>query len=356
MNSNRPIMLGVVGDSATGKTTVTDGLVTLIGADRVTHICTDDYHRYDRVERDIHNITALHPDCNYLDILEFHLEHLAKNEPILKPVYDHSTGTCTRPVYVQPRDLVMIEGLLGFYSEKMRRLYDVMIYLDPDERLRRMWKVRRDSAKRGYTPSQVLEQIAKRASDSRQFIRPQRQYADIVIQFYVPPNRTLEEVGANLNVRLILRPTIPHPDLGYLWTSDRRSGIRLEQYYDEHHILVDVLEIDGNVSNHEAAALERAIWHHLPELHPLRADQFGDYEDRTVVRHSNPLALTQLLLTFHVLRQQHTGRSDVSPPPPLPDPIIGPDSWLLLHLSLMWCWLLASICSYIGAAHDSSLS
>ena len=47
----RPTILGVVGDSAAGKTTLTRGLVRILGEDKVTHVCTDDYHRYDRTER-----------------------------------------------------------------------------------------------------------------------------------------------------------------------------------------------------------------------------------------------------------------------------------------------------------------
>jgi phosphoribulokinase len=67
---------------------------------------------------------------------------------------------------------------------------------------------------------------------------------------------------------------------------------------------VDILEIDGHVSPSHAVELEQAIWQHLPDLPPLRADQFGHfYDDEMKVRHSDPLALTQLLLTYHLLRQ-----------------------------------------------------
>jgi len=65
---------------------------------------------------------------------------------------------------------------------------------------------------------------------------------------------------------------------------------------------VDFLEVDGNVSREDASALENAIWKHLPDLRPLRSDQFGAYLYGTEVRHSDPLALTQLLITYHLLR------------------------------------------------------
>ncbi len=72
----RPIILGVVGDSAAGKTTLTRGLVRVLGEDNVTHVCIDDYHRYDRRQRAERNITPLHPDCNYMDIMAQHLAHI----------------------------------------------------------------------------------------------------------------------------------------------------------------------------------------------------------------------------------------------------------------------------------------
>ena len=93
----RPVMLGIVGDSGSGKTTITRGLVRVLGADQITHFCTDDYHRYDRRQRAERNITPLHPDCNHLDILAQHLGHLRNGERIMKPVYQHTDGTFGPP-------------------------------------------------------------------------------------------------------------------------------------------------------------------------------------------------------------------------------------------------------------------
>ena len=114
-------------------------------------ICTDDYHKYDRRERARAGITALHPDCNYLDILELQLERLHYGQPILKPVYDHSTGMLVGPNNLRPREFVIVEGLLGFHTAVMRQFYDVKVFLQPPEELRRVWKIKRDTTKRGYT-------------------------------------------------------------------------------------------------------------------------------------------------------------------------------------------------------------
>ena len=156
MNKQRPIILAIVGDSAAGKSTLTNGLIKILGEERVTAICTDDYHKYDRSERAQMKITPLNPDCNYLDVLELHMERLHYGQPFLKPVYEHATGTLVRPEYIRPREFVIVEGLLGFHSPVMRQFYDVKVFLDPPEDLRAAWKIKRDTAKRGYTREQVL--------------------------------------------------------------------------------------------------------------------------------------------------------------------------------------------------------
>jgi phosphoribulokinase len=302
VTGRRPVLLGIIGDSAAGKTTLTQGLINLLGPDSVTHMCTDDYHKYDRVERAARNITALHPDCNYLDILELQLERLHYGQPILKPVYEHSTGTLIRPEYLSPREVVIVEGLLGFHTPVMRQFYDIKVYLDPPEDLRRVWKIKRDTTKRGYSVDQVLRELEKREADSQNFIRTQREHADIVVQFYPPNGVPAEEANGHLNVRLILRPTIPHPDMTYLAEKQSQdAGIRLVLGRDAGRP-VDILDIDGSVTPDQAAYLEETIWRHLPGVDPIGADQFGVYQDRGVVRHSDPLALTQLLLTYHLLR------------------------------------------------------
>ena len=303
MQGQRPIILGIVGDSAAGKTTLAGGLVKLLGQERVTHICSDDYHKYDRHERAEHNITALHPDCNYVDIMELHLERLHYGQPILKPVYDHSNGALVRPEYVRARDFVIVEGLLGSHTAVMRQFYDVKVFLNPPESLRHVWKIKRDTAKRGYTREQVLDELIKREPDSRDFIRPQREFADIVVEFYPSEGVAPEAANGHLNVRLILRPTIHHPDLSYLFEdAESGSGIRMTLGRDSGKP-VDILEIDGQVTPEDAARLEKTILERLPDVQPLPADQFGEYQDQGVVRHSDPLAITQLLLTYHLLRE-----------------------------------------------------
>jgi len=206
----RPIILGVVGDSASGKTTITKGLVEILGKDAVTHIGTDDYHKYDRSERSENGLTPLNPECNYMDIISQHVHHLRNGEPILKPVYQHHDGTFGRPTYVSPKRFVVIEGLLGYHTKELASAYDVRVYLAPPEEMRREWKLKRDSTKRGYTEQQVLDDLARREPDSAAFIRPQEQMADLVVSFR--PGKPEADVD-HLDAVLTMRSSLPHPDL-----------------------------------------------------------------------------------------------------------------------------------------------
>jgi len=296
--SHRPIMLGVVGDSAAGKTTITAGIAKSIGADDATVICVDDYHRYNREQRKTLDITALHPDCNYIDIMEQHLRALAEGEPILKPIYNHATGDFEAPEYVKPKRFVIVEGLLAFHTQRLRDAFHVKVYLDPPEELRRQWKIKRDCTKRGYKESQVLAELEKREQDSAAYIRPQKQWADMVVRFYHDSPTKSEQLG----VHITMRPTLPHPDLSGVIgkSSGGQPVVKLSVGHDVGR-LTEFLDIDGSLSDQQAGLIEDAIWSQQPALQHLRADESGAFVDGTVSKRSNPLALSQLLIAYHLL-------------------------------------------------------
>lgn len=306
--SNRPIILGIVGDSAAGKTTLTRGIANILGEDDVTVICTDDYHRYDRQQRAEKKISALHPDCNYLDIIQQHLGLLRTGQPILKPIYNHSTGGFDAPEYIEPKKYVIVEGLLGYSTRAARDSYDVKAYLAPPESLRAAWKIKRDTGKRGYNKEQVLEQLRNREADSEAFIRPQRQWADLVVTFY-PPSEEPNPNDLLLNVRLILRPTLPHPDLTDILNpegSHLGEAIRLDLSRDMGKP-VDVLEIDGHATQQQVMELERILCNEVPHLGQFCSLQGNEDIGKIVgttgeILQSYPLALTQLLITYHMLK------------------------------------------------------
>jgi phosphoribulokinase len=291
---HRPVMLAIAGDSAAGKTTITSGLVRALGAERCTAVCVDDYHRYDRAERANLAFTALHPDCNYVDIMEQQLQLLATGHPILKPVYDHHTGELTRPEYVEPRRFVIVEGLLPLHTKLAAACFDVTVYLNPPEPIRREWKIRRDTAQRGYTRRQVLAELGRREAESQAFIRPQRRRADIVVRF-APVSWRRDPPGTPLSAELLLRPTIRHPDLsGILAGGCQSMHVKLTR--DEDGRPVDALHIHGYAPREDSRMLEKAIWTGLGEGTEVPAflGELGHGQ------RSEPLAVTQLLLLYHL--------------------------------------------------------
>jgi phosphoribulokinase len=296
---DHPIILGIVGDSASGKTTLSAGVAQILGEDRCTVICTDEYHRFDRRERDANGLSAIDPRANYLDILEQALRHLREGDPILKPVYDHSDGTFGRPEYVKPKDFVIAEGLLGYTTRAMRDCYDVKIYLDPDDELRVKWKIHRDTTKRGYRRDEVLASLERRRMDSPKYMHPQRTFADIVIRFQAPQEANGSDT--QLDVRHILRPTLPHPDFTPLFDGSSNAGLHLELARDRDGKPVDVLDINGSISDERAERIEDLLWNLIPEAGHLR-DQVGRIDVANGARRSHPLALTQLLVGYHAVK------------------------------------------------------
>lgn len=306
--THRPIILGIVGDSAAGKTTLTRGIAQILSEENVTVICTDDYHRYDRQQRAEMGISALHPDCNYLDIMQQHMSLLRSGQAILKPIYNHSTGNFDPPEYIKPSKYVIVEGLLGYSTPGMRDSYDVKVYLAPPETLRTAWKIKRDTSKRGYTDEQVLEQLRKREPDSEAYIRPQRQWADVIVTFYPSENET-QQSDLVLNVQLVLRPTIPHPDFSVILNpqgSHLGEAIRLELDRDMGKP-VDVLQVDGRATVEQVRELERILCNEVPYLGQFCSLE-GNHNIGSVTGttgenlSSYPLALTQLLITYHMLK------------------------------------------------------
>jgi phosphoribulokinase len=340
--STRPIMLAIAGDSAAGKTTITKGLVEALGPERITSICVDDYHRYDRIERKEKPFTPLHPECNYIEIMEQHLQLLAMGNPILKPVYNHKEGTLDRPVLVEPREFVIIEGLLPLHSRLSRACFDATVYLDPPEPVRFQWKVKRDTSKRGYKPEEVKKDLAKREVESAAFIRPQRANADIVVRFSpiegrdempeglshafqpAPPKveaaddpdayredmakgfeeswAAMEEwEAANptpLSATLLLRPTISHPSLNRILTDDHREAMHLKLLRDEFDKPVDALHIHSYARRETTKEVEEAIWKELG-VNEAVPESLGTIEKGT---RSEPLAITQLILLYHMFQ------------------------------------------------------
>ena len=295
-DGGRPMLLGLAGDSASGKSTLSRGVAYVLGARRVARVCTDDYHRFDRSERARLGVTPLDPATNRMDLLGEHLRALAAGRPVTKPTYDHRTGTFGDDESVEPGEIVIVEGLLPLADRGTRDAIDVAVFLEPDESLRRRWKLERDVFDRGYSAREVVEEIGRRERDASTYVLPQRAFADIVVSFHRRSDAPDDE---HLSARLTVRPTLPYPDLRELIGSlhgDGRAPIRWTTGTGGNGP-VSVLDVDGDCPPDLGAEIERVLWSALRPDDRLHRERLGIVRTPGLPeRRSEALALTQLLI------------------------------------------------------------
>jgi len=178
--SRKPFVIGVAGDSGSGKDTFANAITGLFGTHSVAAISGDDYHLWDRHQPMWQVMTHINPAANDLESFAKNLISLTDGRAIQASHYDHDTGKMSRPFTVQSNDIIISSGLHALYLPILRECYDLSIYLDIDESLRTYFKVQRDVNKRGYTIERVLDALEKRKPDSEKFIKPQAAFADLI--------------------------------------------------------------------------------------------------------------------------------------------------------------------------------
>ena len=227
---DHPIILGIVGDSALGKTTLSAGVAQILGEEHCSVFCTDDYHRYTRQERNDAGLSALDPRANYIDVLEQHLRLLRRGEAVLKPVYCHADGTLGRPKYFKPTEFVIAEGLLGYTTGPCGLLRREDLSRSGGRSPDQMEDPSRYDASAATAWRKWFPRLERRKQDSPNFIHPQRTFADIVIRFLSPKGANGSDT--QLDVRHLLRPTLPHPDFTPLFDGSSNAGLHLELVRD----------------------------------------------------------------------------------------------------------------------------
>lgn len=179
-------VLGIVGDSGSGKNTVADSVANLLGPARTTDVRLDDYHRFTREERNDKRLTALNPVVHNLALMQEHLRLLRQGRPIRNRSYLHTNGSFGPIRTITPSDIVLVTGLLGFPTRELRNLYDLAVFLQPEPELLFRWKLRRDVRFRGYTEADVLKIIARHLLDSKEYVLPQAERAHLLVHYELP--------------------------------------------------------------------------------------------------------------------------------------------------------------------------
>lgn len=197
------LAIGIGGDSGSGKTTLLEDMQSLLNNNLII-LEGDGDHKWERGDDHWNNVTHLNPKANYLhkqiaDILKLkNMQHIYRSD------YNHSTGKFDNPVKIEPQQFVVLAGLHPFYLPKMRKTLDFKIYLAPDEKLREYWKVIRDTELRGYSIDEVLQSMRSRMDDAEKYIKPQINFADLIINYFPIDSINFDSLKGN-NIRLGLR-------------------------------------------------------------------------------------------------------------------------------------------------------
>jgi len=202
--SRKPFVIGVAGDSGAGKDTFSDAIKGLFGAHSVATLSGDDYHLWDRKKPMWQVMTPLNPMANDLESYGNDMVALTDGKTIKSRHYDHQTGKMSKPTRSISNDVVIASGLHALYLPIFRSCYNLSVYLDIDESLRRHFKLRRDVQQRGHSAEHVLATFEKREADSVRFIRPQAAHADLLLSLQPIHSRVLADLDDTHPLRLKL--------------------------------------------------------------------------------------------------------------------------------------------------------
>lgn len=182
---NRPFVIGVAGGTCSGKTTVAERLVALVGTERLALIRQDAYY-VDRTHQPFDERARAnydHPDAFDWDLMNRQLSSLLAGETIALPVYDYADHNRSKDVVmVAPAPIVVFEGILALYDATLRELFDLSVFVDTDPDVRLIRRLQRDVRDRGRTPDSIMNQYMTTVRPSHiQFIEPSKRYADVII-------------------------------------------------------------------------------------------------------------------------------------------------------------------------------
>lgn len=181
----RPIIIGVTGGSGSGKTSVSRAIFDQLHGHSLMMLQEDSYYKSqdDVPFEERTKVNYDHPNAFDTDLLIEQLEDLLNWKTIEIPVYDYAAHTRSKKVVVQePREVIIVEGILTLNDARLRDLMDIKIFVDTDDDIRIIRRIQRDIEERGRTLQSVIDQYLETVKPMyHQFIEPSKRYADIIV-------------------------------------------------------------------------------------------------------------------------------------------------------------------------------
>lgn len=202
----KPFVIGIAGGTGSGKTTVARRIYDSLHLDSAVFLDHDSYYReLDHLPmEERRRVNFDHPDSLDNDLLVEHLQRLLEREPIDKPVYDFAAHTrAGSTVRIEPRDVILVEGILIFVDPRLRDLFDLKIFVDTEADVRFIRRMRRDLELRGRTVESVIEQYLGTVRPMHfEFVEPSKRYADVIIPRGGNNTPGIEVIAARVRERL----------------------------------------------------------------------------------------------------------------------------------------------------------
>lgn len=205
----KPVVFGVAGGTASGKTTVARAILDAVGASKIAYLPHDAYY-HDRVDLSFEERARLnydHPDSLETKLLIRHIKDLSVGAPVQVPVYDFTTDRRTEDtILVEPAPIILVDGILIFTKRKLRELMDIKIFVDTDADVRFIRRLQRDMNERGRSLDSVVQQYLDTVRPMHlKFVEPSKRYADVIIPGGGQNRVAMEMVVSRLETLLKIR-------------------------------------------------------------------------------------------------------------------------------------------------------
>jgi len=199
MSQNKPVVFGVAGGTASGKTTVARLILESVGASQIAYMPHDAYYK-DRPDLTLAERAAVnydHPNSLETKLMIKHIHQLLKGKSVRVPVYDFTNHRRTEEtVLVEPSPIILVDGILIFTKRKLREMMDIKVFVDTDADVRFIRRLQRDMTERGRSLESVIEQYLETVRPMHlKFVEPSKRFADVII-----PNGGMNQVAIDMVV------------------------------------------------------------------------------------------------------------------------------------------------------------